>query len=286
MSPDKVYTIVLDMELPEFQPQDSKHRENVGASSPDVSRCSQGAELCDVTLIEVSSIESPEKKAGVFKTLIALESDETNLKINYLKSHALKESQVADSLPENPLVVLRTELEEVNSTIAKKLSCKGNLETHNEVSNSSKSCGSVAECELIGANAAETTFPDGKQEEMTDFCHTEEQTMSSGLCTVEGDALTEKQIPAGDKQVTVADTAQDTGTANLEMAEEENMEEESEPEHPESKLSKVPDRRDKVTLPFEESELKVPASLDDTEVTQGQVLQLPPTIQRKTCRLG
>ncbi|XP_044023969.1 nesprin-2 isoform X2 [Siniperca chuatsi] len=265
----EVFTVMLDVEPPEFQPQDMQQRENVGTSSPDALRCSQGAELCDAKLTQVSSIESPEKKSGLFKTLISPESDETDLKIHYLKSLALNESQVADSLPENPLAVVSTELEEVKSTSAK-LSCKENSEAHefNEVLNSSKSCGSVAECQLTGTEAA---FLVVKQEEKTDFCQTEEQTMSSVLCTVERDALTETQIPAGaNKQLTVADIAQSTGTEHLEMAEGENTEEANDPEHPESKLSKVPERRDKAMLPIEESELKVPASLEYTEVTQGQ----------------
>ncbi|KAF1376843.1 hypothetical protein PFLUV_G00215650 [Perca fluviatilis] len=256
--PDKVFTIVLDLELPEVQPQDG-----VGTRSPDVLRCSQRAELCDSQLTEASSI--PE----LFTTLSSPESDETDLKSHYLKSCVLNDSQVADSLPEYPLALVSTELEEVESTSAK-LSCKEKSESHelmhNELLNSSESCGTVAECQLTGA--AGTTFLYIKQEETTDFCHTKEQTMSSVLCPVERDALTETQIPA--KQLTVADTAQSTGSGQLEIAEGDTTEEACDPERPKSKLSKVPERRNKATLLFEESKWKVPASLEDTEVTQRQ----------------
>ncbi|XP_035851599.1 nesprin-2 [Sander lucioperca] len=261
-SPDKVFTIVLDLELPEFQTQDS-----VGARSPDVLRCSQRAELCDSQLTEASAIA--EKKCELFTTLSSPESDETDLKIHYLKSCVLNDSQVVDSLPEHPLALVSTELEEVESTSAK-LSCKEKSERHelmhNELLNSSESCGTVAECQLPGA--AGTTFLYVKQEETTDFCHAKEQTVSSVLCTVERDALTETQIPA--KQLTVADTAQSTGSGQLKMAEGDTTEEASDPERPKSKLLKVPERRNKATLLFEESKWKVPASLEDAEVTQRQ----------------
>lgn len=262
-SPDKVFTIVLDLELPEFQTQDS-----VGARSPDVLRCSQRAELCDSQLTEASAIA--EKKCELFTTLSSPESDETDLKIHYLKSCVLNDSQVVDSLPEHPLALVSTELEEVESMSAK-LSCKEKSERHelmhNELLNSSESCGTVAECQLPGA--AGTTFLYVKQEETTDFCHAKEQTVSSVLCTVERDALTETQIPA--KQLTVADTAQSTGSGQLKMAEGDTTEEASDPERPKSKLLKVPERRNKATLLFEESKWKVPASLEDAEVTQRQV---------------
>ncbi|KAM6906809.1 nesprin-2a [Lycodopsis pacificus] len=189
--PNKVFTIVLDMETPEFQLQ-----HNVGASSPDVLRCSQGAKVYNAQLTEFS------KKS---------------------ESHEFM---------------------------------------HNEVLTSSESCGPVAECQLTGAHAAETIFPDVKQEETTDFCHAEEQTMSSVLCTVEVDALTATQTPAGgNKQLTAADTAQRASTGQLQKAEGEG----SDPESLESKLSKVPKRRVKATPLFEEREWKLPASLEDTE---------------------
>ncbi|XP_037606336.1 nesprin-2-like isoform X2 [Sebastes umbrosus] len=258
VSSDKVFTIVSDMETPEFQPRD-----NVGA------RCSQGAELSDALLTQVSSV--PEKKSGLFTTLLSPESDETDLKIHYSKSGALNESQVVDSLPEKPSTLVNTELEELTSA---KLSCKEESESrdlmHNEVLNSSKSRGTVAECQLTGAHASETTFPHVKQEETTDFHHAEERTMSSVLCTAKGDALTATQIPAGyNKQLTVVDTAQDAGTGQVEMAEGGNTGEASDPERPESKLLKVPKRRDKAKLSFKES-WRVPASLEDTDVTPRQ----------------
>ncbi|XP_078030046.1 nesprin-2a isoform X4 [Epinephelus lanceolatus] len=266
-SSDKVYTTVLDIELPDFKPQDS-----VGASRPDVLSCSQGAELCDAKLTEVSSI--PETESGLLTTLASPESDKTGTENHSLKSYALNESQVTHSLPENPSALVTTELDGVKSTSAE-LSCKEKSETpklmHSEVLNSSSSCGTVAECQLTGAHTAETTSPDVKQEETTDFCHAAKQTMSSVFCTAEGDAITATQIPAGDnKQMNVADTAQSKGTGQLEVADGEKTEEASDPEHLESKLLKGPKRREKATPLFEESEWKVAASLEDTEVTQKQ----------------
>ncbi|XP_042359998.1 LOW QUALITY PROTEIN: nesprin-1-like [Plectropomus leopardus] len=261
IGPKKVYTVLLDIEPPEFLPQD-----NVGASSPDVLSCSHGAELTE----EVSSV--PEKKSGLLTTSVSPESDKTDLKIDDLKSCAFSESQETDSPPETPLALVSTELE-VNSTSAK-LSCKEKLESHesmaNEVSNSSRSSGTAAKFKLTSAHAAETTFLVVKQEEATDFCHAEEQTMSSVLCTVEGDALTATQIPAGDsKQVIVADTAKITGTGQLEEAEGGTTAKQASVS-PESKLFKVRKRRDKAAPLFEESEWKIPASPEDTEVTQKQ----------------
>lgn len=262
-SPKKVFTIVLDVELPEFQPQGTQQRENVEEHSSEVLTCSKGAEICHATLPCI-----PEEKSGLRTTLTSPESDETDFKI-----FCLKMPHAADSLPKTPPASPSRELEEVEYASAK-LSCKENSEghelMHSDVLNSSNSCGSVAECQLTGAHAAETTFPDVKQEEVTYFCHAEGQTMSSVLCTGEGDASTETQTPAGDsKQLTVADTAQSTGAAHSEMAVGEITGEASE-EHPESKLS-MQTRRDEAKLPIEESERKVSPSLEDTEVTQGQV---------------
>lgn len=266
-TPKKVLSIVLDLE-----PKDMQKNDNDG---PDALRCSQGAELWDAKLTVVSSTGPPEK-SGLCITLASPESDETDFTIHCLKS-ASKSSHVTDSLPETPSALVNTELEEVKSTSAK-LSCKEKSDAreliHNDVLNSSELCGSVAECQLTGAHAAETTFLHVKQEAMTDFCHAEERTMSSALRTVEGDALTETPIPASycqylpaSKQLSIADTTRSTGTGNLVMAEGENAEEPTEPERPESKPSK-----DKATLPEEDSGLKVAASLEDTEVTQVHVI--------------
>ncbi|XP_073348713.1 LOW QUALITY PROTEIN: nesprin-2a [Pagrus major] len=272
-TPKKVFTIVLDIE-----PQDMQKNNNVGR---DVIRCFQGAVLYDAqsdTFKAVTNVQergkcceevslrpdevSPEKKSGFFTTVIDPESDDTDL--NHLKS-TLSMSQAADSLPETPAASVCTEFVEVKPTSAK-LSCKENPEAcdliTSEVLKSSKLCGRFA-------NAAETTYPDVKQEQMTGFCHTQEQTMSS---VVEGDALTGTQIPAGDsKQWTAADTAQSTGTGRLETAEGGNIEEEaSGRDCPKSKHLKVLTRRVKATPLIEECKLKVPASLEDIEVTQGQ----------------
>ncbi|XP_059211817.1 nesprin-1 [Centropristis striata] len=256
VTPKKVFTIVLDVEMPEY---------DVESSSPDVLMCSQGAELSDSPPTEVSDI--PERESGLATSFMSPESDERDFKIHYLKSSELNESQVDDSLPEIPLVLISTGFEESTSAKLPREENSGGPELlHNESLNSSTSFGNVAECQLTGAHAAETTFPDVKQEQATDLCHAEEQTMSSVLCTVEGDALTATQIPAGDnKQLTVADTAQSTGTGQLEVAEGDNTRGGSEPERPKPKLLKVPKRRDKATLLFEESQWKAPASLEETE---------------------
>lgn len=260
--PDKVFTTGLDMETPEFQLQD-----NVGARIPDVLKCSQ---VCQVQLTRI-----PEKISAVSTTLSSLELDETDLKILYTKSCFLNESQVANSLPGNPLALVPTKLKEKRSASAK-IMCKGKSESdalkHNEVLSSSKSCGTVAEYQLTGALAEETTLPHVKPEETSDFRHAEEQTRSSALCTVEVDALSAAEIPAGDnKQLTVADTAQSAGTGQLEMAEGENTGERRDPDGPESKPSTAPRRRVKATLPFEKSPWEVPASLEETEVNKRQV---------------
>ncbi|XP_071323734.1 nesprin-2a isoform X2 [Trachinotus anak] len=244
VSPKKVFAIVLDIDLPVYQ---SQQRGHVGASSPDVLRCSQGAELCGAKFTEVSSTGLAENKSELFPTLISPEADETDL-----KGHSFKTT-------------------EMQCTSAK-FSCKENSESnelmHNDVLNSSKSCGTVADCQLTGAHAAETTFPIVKHEEVTGSCHTEKQTMSSGLCTVEspaqtGGASTKTLTPAGDnKQVMGADTAESTGTGHAEAAEGENTEEASHLEGLESKCSEVPETRENASLRKEESESKLPASLD------------------------
>ncbi|XP_068433248.1 nesprin-2a [Clinocottus analis] len=268
--PDDMFTIVLDMETPELQQQD-----NVGANISDVLTCSQAVKVCDVQITEFSSIS--EKESAVSTTFTTTPSPElckTDVKIHFTKIGALNESQVANSLPRNPLALVCTELEEIKS-ISAKLFCKGRSESqelmHNELLNSSKSSGTVAECQLTGAHAEETTCPDVKQEETSDFCHGEKQAMSSVLGTMEVDASTAAEIPAGDnKQLTVADSAQRAGTGQLEMAEGENTGEGSDPDSPESKLSKVPKRRVKAMLPFVKSHWEVPASLEDTEVKKRQ----------------
>lgn len=279
VTPKKVFTIVLDIE-----PQDMQKNKDV---RPDVIRCFQGAVLYDAqsdTFKAVTDAQerrkcreevsvrpdevSPEKKSGFFTTVISPESNETDLKIHHLTS-ALRKSQTAESLPENPAASESTEFIEVKLTSAK-LSIKENPDAcdliTNEVLKSSELCGRFV-------NQAETASPDVKQEQMTGFCHTQEQTMSSVVSTVEGDVLTETQIPAGDsKQWTAANTAQSTGTGRLEMAERENIEKESsEPDRSKSGHLKVPRRRVKAPPLIEECKLKVPASLEDVEVTEGQV---------------
>ncbi|XP_054871829.1 nesprin-2 isoform X5 [Amphiprion ocellaris] len=251
-SPDKIFTIVLDVEP---QPWDMQQSESVGASSPDVLRCSQRVELCDAQLTEVSNEGLPEKKSGLTPTLIIPVSDETDF-----KSHCL--SSESDSL-----VLVNAELEEETSARPKlpreehHIMCE--LE-HNEVLTSFISSNTVTECQLTHADATETTFPDVKQQKAADFCHSGKQTVGSVLFSVED------SVQIGDERVTVADTALNTGTSNEEIAEGENTEEANDTEYIESKHSKVKERRDIATLSEEESEWKLPAALEDMGATQGQ----------------
>nr|XP_020459524.1 nesprin-1-like [Monopterus albus] len=260
ISSNKVFTIMLDMEQSEHD----------WASTFDSLRCLKGSEPCDAKLSDVSSTGIPEKKSGLFTALI---SPESVLRSHYLKSLKSHVSQVEDSLSES------TELEEVKSTSAK-LSSTENSDTHelmrSEVLNSSSSCETFSECQLTGAHAAETKFVAVKPEEVTDFCHMEEQTVSSVLCTVEasvqlGDTLTEMQIPAGDsKELMGADTAQSTDIGHAEMAEGEEVEEASDPKCPESKDSKMVQTQDSALLLEEECDSGLPSSLEDTREMQEQ----------------
>uniref|UniRef100_UPI0037E98A37 nesprin-2a n=1 Tax=Semicossyphus pulcher TaxID=241346 RepID=UPI0037E98A37 len=267
VTPKKVFAIVLEME-----PQDMKINED-----PDVLRCSQT--VCDTELD--SSIE---KGSGVPATLMSPKLDQTDLKSLHLEaqSDTLKSVTDAEDQEKHIRTSVDTEMPEpqphwalggsqfeaVKSTSAKAEGSETHEVMHNDVLNSSKPCGTLAERQLVGARAAETTYPDVRQEEMTDFCLAGGQTMSSVLCSAEGDALTETHTPAGDNnQQTVA---QSTGTVHLEMAEGENTEDACDLELPESKLSEVPERGEEATLPIDESQWKVAASLEDTEGTQTQ----------------
>ncbi|XP_026174095.1 nesprin-2a isoform X2 [Mastacembelus armatus] len=261
--PKKVFTIVLQME-----PQDMQQRETVGASTSDLLRCSQRSELCDAKLTDVSNTRFPEKESGSFTASIGAESDGTGLRRHCLRSQS-DVSPVADSLSESTAL-------EKKSTNAK-WSDKENLETHevmhNEMLDLSKSCDSGSECQLSATHATQTLFVDGKQEEVTDFCHTEQQKVTSVLCTEEGleqnlDALTETQIPAGDNQQMICPhTGQSTGPEHTEMAEGENTEAANDLKHLESQHSKVSERQD--TLLLKESVSKLP-SPRNTGVAQGQ----------------
>lgn len=263
-APKRVFTIVLDME-----PQDMQ--QNVGASIPDVLRYSQGAELFDTKRHNIDISRFPERKSGSVK------ADFKSLYLDNLESNL---SQVADSVSEKPSALVSAEVNELKSTGAK-LRCFKNSETrdetHSGMLNSSTSCGSVTECHVSGADATETTFPDVKQEEMIDFCQPEEQTLSSVVCTVEGsvqtgESLMETQILKSDnKQLMAAAAAQGAGagTGHAEMAEGEKTQEASDPERTETNYS-VPERC-KSTMPGVESESKLPASLEATELAQEQV---------------
>ncbi|XP_022057033.2 nesprin-2-like [Acanthochromis polyacanthus] len=251
-SPDKIFTIVLDMEL---QPWDMQQRKIEGASSPDVHRCSQRVELCDAQLTEVSNEGFPEKKSGLIPTLSIPVSDKTDFKSHYLSSEP------------NSLMLADAELEEVTSASAKLPRKEHHIVCelkHNEVLTSIKSCNTVAEYQLTHTDATETTFPDVKQEKMTDFCHSEKQTVGSVLFSVED------SVQHGEEQVTVADPALNTKTSNEEIEEGKNTEEANDTECIESNHSKVTERRDIATLSEEKSEWTLPAALGDMGATQGQ----------------
>ncbi|XP_062415634.1 nesprin-2-like isoform X4 [Pungitius pungitius] len=240
--PHKVFTIVLDLERPQLQ-------DIVGDCSPDVLRCLPGAKICDAQLTKSSSV--PEKKSEGFTTSPGPESDETDLEIHYTKSGAINESSVENLLPKYSSAFAASEFEGINSTDATSL-CRGKSESqalvHSEVLNSSKSFGTVAERQLAGARAAETTSLDVRWEEKMHYGPAEEQTMSSVLCA--GNAT---QTPAGDnKQPTVS-----AGTGQLVRAEG------CSPESLQPQRSTGPKRRVKATLPFGGSEREVPASLED-----------------------
>ncbi|CAJ1078355.1 LOW QUALITY PROTEIN: nesprin-2 [Xyrichtys novacula] len=244
-SPKKVITIVLEME-----PRDIQVKVNTDLDRPGCSRAvtSTGA---------ASSAGIPEDISGLSPVLISPKSNEIDWKIYH--SLALTESQVAESISGNSLQVVTAEQGVVKPASA----CSSFQDTHevmyDDVLNSSKPCGIAAERQLIGACAAGTTLPDVRSEEMTDFCLTEEQTMSSVLCRVEGDTSAETQIPASDtKQQSVAQSA---GTGLLERDKGEDTS-----DLPDGKVSKIPE--DDVTLQFEGSEWTGPASLEDTKDTQ------------------
>lgn len=194
-------------------------------------------------------------------------SDFKSLYVNNRKSST---SEVEDSVSEKPSAVVSSESNECKSTGAK-LRPLENSESHDKtpskVSNSSVSCDSAAEFHVSGAEAAERTFPDVKQEEMTDVWHPEERTMSSVLRTAEGSALTGESLTESHVQPVVADTPQSTGTGH---AEGEKTEETSDPELTETKYLKVPETCES-KVPNVESESQLPAPLEATEIAQEQV---------------
>ncbi|XP_062293145.1 nesprin-2 isoform X5 [Scomber scombrus] len=193
-------------------------------------------------------------------------SDFKSLYVDKLKSST---SEVEDSVSEKPSAVVSSELNECKSTGAK-LRRLENSESHDktqsEVSNSSVSCDSVAEFHVSGAEAAETTFPGVKQEEMTDVWHPEERTMSSVLRTAEGSALTGESLTESHIQPVVADTPQSTGTGHKEG---EKTEETCDPDLTETKYLKVPETCES-KVPNVESESQLPARLEATEMAQEQ----------------
>ncbi|XP_044232894.1 nesprin-2-like isoform X4 [Thunnus albacares] len=253
VTPKRVFTVVLDMEPDELW----YHKE---------------AELVDAKYQNFNSSRLPKRKSGLFSTSVIPESDKTDFKSPCLDNLESSPSQVTDSMSETPPALVGTELNELKSTGAKSR-CLENLETHdkthNEVSNSSISRGSVAEFHVSGSDPAGTTFPHVKQEEMTDLCHPEERTMSPVLCTVKGSVQTGESLTETQIQLTAVDTAQSKGTGYAEMAEGEKTEEASDPDRTETKYLKVPERCES-TVPNVESESKLPASLEAKEMTQEQ----------------
>ncbi|XP_034436669.1 nesprin-1-like [Hippoglossus hippoglossus] len=179
---------------------------------------------------EKVGVSSSDETPEQLSTLISVKTVKTNLKCYYLKRPKSNVCQVADSLLENPFTSMSTDLEEVQSTCAK---LSG---THE--------CGAIVDCHLTDTRAAETT------DLGTDLCHAAQHRVSSVPCTVEGsvhsgDAFAGTHIPAGD-------------TGNTEEASEG------------SKHSEETERREDASLLDEQSESKLPVSLEDTMLTQGQ----------------
>lgn len=102
VTPKKVFTIMLDIERPEFLPQAKQWRDAGASVRPDPITCLQR---------EVSS-----------STLIGPESDETDLKIPCLQSLASNEPPVAESLPGRALASASTESEEEERATSAKVS--------------------------------------------------------------------------------------------------------------------------------------------------------------------
>ncbi|KAM4521617.1 nesprin-2a isoform 3-T4 [Odontesthes bonariensis] len=238
-SPGKVFTIMLDL-----QAWDIQQTGHFGASSSDVFRWSQRAELCDAKPAESSNPGFPEEKSQLSATLISPESNRL------------------------------AELEEVKSVSAKLL-CKENHKAKesksNEGFNTSMSCCIVAECQRTDGRTAETTVPGVKLEEMADICISGEQTVSSALCTVEDsvqseDALTETRKLTTDKHLTAADTAQNTGTA----CEEVEKGEFNDSECTDGNCPKATAGQDGVSLTNEGTEWKLPGVLKEIQLTQEQ----------------
>lgn len=255
---EKVFTIMLDIEP---QPFDTQKREK--ANSPDLLGYSQETQFSNARPAEVSSRAFPQNKSGHFTTLISVGSDE----VAFPNSCASPES--------NPSVLVNTVLEEANCSSAK-LPRRENHKTHglklNEVSKSSKSCCPVAESQHAGAQTAETTFPDVKLEETTDFCDSGEQTESSVDDSVEsGEALNGTHISAPGKKQVTSDTVCNTEAAYEEVPKGENTEEANEFERTECKGSELPVKRDIASLPKDKNEGKLPAALEDMGATQEQV---------------
>uniref|UniRef100_A0AAQ6IQR6 KASH domain-containing protein n=1 Tax=Anabas testudineus TaxID=64144 RepID=A0AAQ6IQR6_ANATE len=293
VTPKSMVTIILNM-----GPQDMQKHESVGS---DVLSCSQEAGLCKADLTEGPCMDCSEKTSGVLSPLISAESDKTDLEnLNYSAQSGVfemaadegKESEDSNVRPKKVFtIVLELKPQDMqqgehvgastsdlircsegaeprNEKVAE--SCTKHTETcklmYNELLNSSKSCYTVPECQPSGANATETTFPGVKQEELTDCCHHEEQTMSSVSSTVEdsvqtGNVLTESQISVGDnKQHMALNTVQRPGTGHAVMTEA------SDPESPE-----VPERWDHL-LHDETRESESPLLLAARESLQRQLV--------------
>lgn len=123
VTPKKVFTIMLDIERPEFLPQAKQWRVAGASVRPDPITCLQR---------EVSS-----------STLIGPESDETDLKIPCLQSLASNEPPVAESLPGRALASASTESEEEERSTSAKVSeaLSEEAEAANHQSKSSKEAG-------------------------------------------------------------------------------------------------------------------------------------------------
>ncbi|KAM3603169.1 uncharacterized protein V6R79_017666 [Siganus canaliculatus] len=223
ITPKKVFTIVLDVDLPVFSSLDSQRRADAVAARSGPPRGSQGPQLCETRVAEVTSVESA------------------------TGCHAFNASPAANTSLGHSAG--RVELDESSSRGSSDLRAL----IPGDVPDSCRSPGAAAAgCQFQGEEAAETVSVDDKREEATDLCHAEAQMMRSGSCTVQEDARTDDS-----KQMTAADTAQSMDAGSGAMAGGEIVKETSVHQ---SKPKLV--RRVRATLAMEDIERRVCASLE------------------------
>lgn len=247
-SPKTTVAIVLNLE-----PKPGQKNNHNGSEM--ISQYLQGAELCEAK--PLASLNSGSAET----TIISAESDETGL-----DNHSLSKSSLVG---ESPSALSNSDLEKLKCASAK-LSCKEKTDTcelvYGDTLNSQELCDGADK--LTGARAAGTAFLHINQGAMTDFCHTEERTMSSALNPVEGEVFAENNV---NKQLCIANAAQSAGTENSAREEEINPEAPREAKCCRPKALTLPGRGGEETQPGEESQLEVVAPTEDTQVTQGRV---------------